>query len=111
MHQGATLDAREDGGVELLRQIRVVCDDHAATRTAQGLVGGGGGDIRMREGRGVLACGHETGEVGHVDHQPGADAVGHGAELGKVDLTRNGGAAAAMISFGWCSVASACSWS
>jgi hypothetical protein len=46
MHQRAALEAREDGRVELLGQVLVVGEDHAATRTAQRLVGGGRRDMR-----------------------------------------------------------------
>ena len=35
---------------------------------------------------GVLAGGDEAGEVGHVDHQLGADGVGNRAEGGEIEL-------------------------
>ncbi|MPL75491.1 hypothetical protein SDC9_21315 [bioreactor metagenome] len=90
MHQRAALDAREDRRVHLLGDLFVVRQDHAAARAAQRLVGGGGDHIRMREGRGVLAAGHEAREMRHVDHQPGADLVRDLAEFDEVDLPRDG---------------------
>ena len=50
-------------------------------------------DIGVRDRVGVLAGGDEAGEVGHVDHQLGADRVGDLAEGGEVELARVGGPA------------------
>ncbi len=58
VHQRAALQAGEDGGVELLRQILVVGEDHAATRAAQGLVRRRGRDVAVREWRRVLVTSH-----------------------------------------------------
>ena len=93
VHQRAALNAGEDGRVDLFRDIRVVGQDHAAARAAQGFMGGGGGHMRVREGGGMLARRYQTGKMGHIDHQIGTDAVGNLAETGKVDLARDGGAA------------------
>uniref|UniRef100_A0A0N4ZIZ9 PE-PGRS family protein n=1 Tax=Parastrongyloides trichosuri TaxID=131310 RepID=A0A0N4ZIZ9_PARTI len=46
--QRAALQAGEDGRVDLLRDVGVVGQDHAAAWTAQGLVGGGGDDVGVR---------------------------------------------------------------
>ena len=47
-------------------------------------------DVGVRHRVGVLAGGDEAGEVGHVDHQLGADRVGDRAEGGEVELARVG---------------------
>ncbi|ENN85865.1 hypothetical protein RHSP_17832 [Rhizobium freirei PRF 81] len=80
VHQRTTLETGEDRRVELLGQILFIGEDHAAARAAQRLVRGGGGNVAMRERRRMLATGNEAGDVGHVDHQIGADAVGDLAE-------------------------------
>ncbi|QTK78950.1 hypothetical protein AT6N2_C1164 [Agrobacterium tumefaciens] len=93
VHQRAALEAREDGGVELLRQILVVGEDHAAARAAQRLVRGGGRNMAMRERRGMLATGDETGDVRHIDHQVSANFISNFAEALPVPDTGIGGAA------------------
>ena len=90
VHQGAALNAREDGRVDLFRDIFVVGQDHATTRTAQGFVGGGGGHVGIGERAGVFTRSNQTGKVGHVDHQVGTNAVGDFAHLGEIHLTRDG---------------------
>src|SRR5699024_6302259 len=93
VHQWAALDAGEDGGVELFVELGVAAggQNQAAARAAQGLVGGGGDDVGMRQGAGVLAASDEAGDVGHVDEEPGADGVGNLAHAGPVDGARVGG--------------------
>ena len=93
MHQRAALQAGEDSRIELLRQILVIGEDHAAARAAQRLVGRGRCNMAMRERRRMLATGNEAGDMGHVDHQVGADAVGDLAEALPVPDTGIGGAA------------------
>src|SRR5699024_9731501 len=66
----------------------------AAARAAQGFVRGGGDDVGVGDGTGILACGHEAGDVGHVDHEPGADGIGNLAHSCPVDMARVGGEAA-----------------
>jgi len=74
--RGAALDAGEDGGVDLPGDLLVVGQDHAVAPAAQGLVGGGGGDMGMREGRGAKPRHDQPGEMCHAQEQRGADAVG-----------------------------------
>ena len=84
--QRTALLAREDRGVDLLGDGGVVGQDHATTRTAQGLVSRGGGDVCVRDRVGVQTRGHQSGEVGHVHHQVGTDEIRDPAELGEVEL-------------------------
>ena len=49
VHQRAALQAGEDRRVDLLGDVLVVGEDHAAARAAQGLVRGGGDDMGVRE--------------------------------------------------------------
>ena len=93
MHQRAALQAREDRRVDLLGDVLVVGEDHAAARAAQRLVRGRGDDMGMRERRGMRAAGDQAGEMRHVDHQIGADLVGDLAEAREVPDARIGGAA------------------
>ena len=67
-----------------------VRQDDPAARAAEGLVGGRGDDVGVRHGRRVQTGGDQACEVGHVDHQVGADLVGDPAELGEVEVTRVG---------------------
>ena len=53
-------------------------------------MGGGGDDVRQAEGGGMDAPRHQSGDVGHVHHEPGPPAacgapVQNGANAGKVD--------------------------
>ena len=86
----AALAAGEDRGVEPLGKVRIVCQDEAAARSAQGLVRGGGGDVRKGHGAGVAAGGHEAGDVGHVHHEGGAHGMGDLGEALEVDDARVG---------------------
>ena len=54
---------------------------------------GGGDDVCVRHGRGVHACGDESGEVRHVDPEQCAHFVGDGAERSEVLVARVGGPA------------------
>jgi hypothetical protein len=93
MHQRPALNAGKDRRIDLLRDGLVIGQDHAAARAAQGLVGGGGRDMRMRERRGMRATRHQPGEMRHVHQEPGADGVGDGAEPREVDHAGYGRAA------------------
>src|SRR5699024_5029138 len=53
-----------------------------------------GDDMRVWQWAGVCANGDQAGDVGHVDHEPGADGVGDLAHAGPVDGSRVGGEAA-----------------
>jgi hypothetical protein len=87
------LQAREDRRVQFLGQRLVVGQNQPATRTAQRLVRGGGGDMRMRHRRSMNAAGHEAREMRHVDQEIGADAVGDFAKALEIPGARIGGAA------------------
>ena len=93
MHQRAALQAREHRRVDLLGELLVVGEDHAAARPAQRLVRGRGDDMRVRERARMRAAGDESGEMRHVDHQIGADLVGDLAEALEIDDARIGRAA------------------
>ena len=69
VHQRAALHAGEHRRVDLLRELLVVGQDHAAARAAQRLVRGRGHDMGMRERDRMRAAGDEPGEMRHVDHQ------------------------------------------
>ena len=84
MLQRTALCAGEHGGVDLFVQVVVIAQDHAAPGTPQCLVGGGGHHIGVGDGGGMNTGGHQTRNVGHVHHQPGAHRVGDLPELGKV---------------------------
>jgi hypothetical protein len=102
---GSTLVTGEDGEVDgtlkvvqgLLARLRVSAadalaeEDHSATRTTERLVGGGGDDVGVGEGRLVDAGSDETRDVGHVHHEVAANLVGDLAHAGVVDLTAVGG--------------------
>ncbi len=87
MLQRTALGAGEHGGVDLLVQVVVIAQDHAASGAPQCLVGGGGHHIGVGDGGGMDAGGHQTRNVGHVHHQIGAHRVGDLPELGKVQGT------------------------
>ena len=64
-----SLGSREDGLVEVeLVSGLLACQDHAASRSAQGLVGGGGYHVCVRDRAHMLACCDQTGEVRHIYH-------------------------------------------
>ena len=84
MHERSALDARKDLLVDIARKL-FLTEDHAAARAAQGFMGGGGYEIGMRHRVGVASGGHESGDVGHVDHQVGADTVGDFAQFLEID--------------------------
>ncbi|MNQ94298.1 hypothetical protein D3C85_1098080 [compost metagenome] len=91
MHQRAALGTGEHRGVEFLLDFRIGAgQDQAATRAAQGLVGGAGDHVGERQRVGVQTGGDQAGDVGHVDEQQGADLVGDGAEAGEIQGARIG---------------------
>ena len=93
MLKRTALGAREDGLVELLCKLLVVREDNAAARAAQGLVGGGGDDVRIRNRALVQTGRDQTCDVRHIDEQVSADLVRDLCELRKVDGTRISGSA------------------
>ena len=68
----------------------VAAHNHAAARTAQGFVGGGGDKVGKRHGVGVFAACNQAGIVRHIDKQIRTHFVGDFAEFRPVDLQRVG---------------------
>ena len=85
VHQRTALGAGEDGRVDLLGQILIIGQDHTASRSPQGLVGGGGHHMRIRHRRGVQPCGHQAGNVSHIHPQISSYLIGNGTEPGKIN--------------------------
>ena len=85
----AALLAREDGRVDGLG-VLLAAQDQAAARAAEGLVHRRGDDVGVGHRVGVLAGGHEAGEVRHVDHEVRADGIGDRAEALEVQEARVG---------------------
>ena len=69
---------------------RSLRQNHAAARAAQGLVGRGGDDMRVRQRAGEQLRRHQAGEMRHIDHEIRADLVRDFADAGKVDEARIG---------------------
>src|SRR5580704_2903735 len=90
VHQRPALQAGEHRRVDLLADLGVGRQHHAAARAAQGLVGRRRHDMGMRQWGGIDAGGDEAGIVRHIDHEEGANLVGHLAEARPVDVTRVG---------------------
>ncbi|MNM14001.1 hypothetical protein D3C81_242030 [compost metagenome] len=94
MHQRPALPAWEHRRIEFLLQRRVgLGQDQATAWPTQGLVGGGGHHIGVRQRIGVQARRYQARDVGHVDEQVSADLVGDLAETGEVEGFRVGGEA------------------
>lgn len=100
---GATLVTGEDGEVDGVLQVvhdvlaglvgatdTLTEEDHGTTRTTEGLVGGGGDDIGVLEGRGDDTSGDQTGDVSHVNNEVGTDLVGDLAHALVVNQTAVG---------------------
>ena len=100
--QRATLHAGEHGAVEQRRhlaQLTFLGGDapwvvevlahqyYSATRTAQGLVGGGGHYVRVAKGVVEQSGGYQACRVSHVYHQDGSHTVGNSAHTGVVPFT------------------------
>ncbi|MNC28141.1 hypothetical protein D3C75_763380 [compost metagenome] len=84
MHQRAALGAREYGLVDFLGP-GFAGQDHTAAGTAQGLVGSGSDELGMGHRIRVQAGCHQTGDVGHVHHEQGANIIGDLGKSFKVD--------------------------
>ena len=93
VHQRPALDAGEDCRVDLLGDLLVVGQDHAAARAAERLVRRRRDDVGMRERARNETGSDEAGEVRHVDEEVRADFIGDGAERREIDLARIGRAA------------------
>ncbi len=72
----------------------LAAEDQAGARAAQRLVRGGGGDVRVRDRRGMRAAGDEAGDVRHVEDVDRANLVGDLAHAGEIPQPRIGAAAA-----------------
>ena len=81
---GATLECGENGLVDGSLEVKGLTaiglgapvEDHARAGATERLVGGGGDNVGVLEGAGGLLGGDEAGDVGHVDHEVGANLVG-----------------------------------
>src|SRR5690606_2066329 len=93
VHERAALDSREDGGVDDFLVLGLH-HDHTAARPAEGLVGGGGDEIGVRNGVGVDAAGDQASVVGDVDHEQRAVFVCDAGHALEVDAQGIGGRAA-----------------
>ena len=91
MHERATLHAGEHLRVDFFRKL-LFAENDATARAAQGFVRSGGDEIRMRHGAGMHACRDESGDVGHVDKQVGANLAGkfaHALEVNHARISRS----------------------
>lgn len=66
-------------------------EDHGATGPTEGLMGGGGNDVGVRERRGDHTRGDETGDMCHVNDEVGTDEVSNLANTLVVDEPTVGG--------------------
>ena len=83
----AALLAGEDGRIDLLGEL-LLAEDHAGARAAEGLVRGRGDDVSVLDRTRMQPCCHESGEVGHVDHQQRADFIRDLPEAREVEPAR-----------------------
>mmetsp|Transcript_14659 Transcript_14659/g.34798 ORF Transcript_14659/g.34798 Transcript_14659/m.34798 type:complete len:659 (+) Transcript_14659:337-2313(+) len=85
----ASLESREDGHVNTLLDVGdllgILEEDHSSARPAQRLVRRGCHDVAMLEGRRMLSCCHQPGNVGNVRHEDGTNLVCNLPELAEVD--------------------------
>ena len=93
MHQRAALEAGEDRRVDLLGELLVVGEDHAAAGPAQRLVRRRRDDMGVRERRRMRPARDQAGEMGDIGHEIGADRVADGAEALEIPMPRIGRAA------------------
>lgn len=93
---GASLDGGEDSLVDTALEVLTLLDlgilvlaeeDQTSTGTTEGLVGGGGHNVAVLEGRFSLLASNKTGDVGHVSHEVGAVLVSNLTEASIVPLT------------------------
>ena len=71
VHQGPTLQPREDGLVHRFRML-LLTQDHPAPRAAERLMGRGRDDVGVGDRAGMEPRGHEPRDVRHIDHEIGA---------------------------------------
>ena len=72
VHQRSALDTGKHSGIDLFCESFFAYDD-AAAGPAQTFVGGGGDELRVGDGAGMLTSCNEPGNVRHVDEKNGAD--------------------------------------
>lgn len=96
---GASLVTGEDRGVDGVLQVvhdlvallvgladTLAVEDQGTAGATEGLVGGGGDNVRVREGRLQDIGGDQTRDVGHIGHQVGTAVIGNLAHANIVDL-------------------------
>ena len=89
VHEGTTLAAREHGGVDGLH-VFGFAEDQTTTRSAESFVGRRGDEICVRNRGRMHAAGHESGNVGDVGEQVGADRAGDLTHALKINDPRVG---------------------
>ena len=94
MHQRAALAAGEYRGIEFLFQLGIGAgENNAAAGSAQSLVRGGRDHVGVGHRVRIHARRYQTGHMGHIDHQVGANLVGNVAKARPVHDLRIGGKA------------------
>lgn len=84
----ATLELREDGKVELLKETSLfACEDHASAGSSERLVGSGGHDVGIFEGVSELLSSNKTTDVGHICQEVGTNLVTDSAEALVVEVS------------------------
>ena len=91
MHQGTTLNTGKNCRVEFFRQRFVICDDHSTAWTAQGFMRRRRCNMRMGEGRWMLASGDEAREMRHVHMQICINHIRNFTHTLEINLTRDRG--------------------
>ena len=85
VHKRTSLDTGEDSLVDLLCDLLVVAKDKTATGASESLVSSGGGNVSVRNGRGMNACGNKTCDVRHIYHKVCANLLSDSRELLEID--------------------------
>ena len=88
VHERSTLNTWKNLTVEALFHISDIGasgQNHAAARSAQSLMRGGGRDMCMRQRRRMEFSRHQTGNMRHIHHQPGSDLIRNFAEPGEIN--------------------------
>ena len=92
LHQRSALLAREHRRVDLLLQI-FGGQNETGTRPGQRLVNGRGDDVGVRHRIRVQPCGHQSGEVRHIDPELRSHFVSNRTEGLEIELARVSGPA------------------
>ena len=90
MHQRAALDTWEHLRVDGLGVLRLAQNESAA-RAAQGLVGGGGDEVGMRDRAGMNPRRNEAGDVGDVGQEHRANLAGDFTHALEINAARVSG--------------------